>query len=744
MCLPRGLWSRTMLILGVMLLSFPSSGGAADQLLEASDETRPWNLLADEIQYDESVDSYVARGNVIVSKGSLKVSADEIRFDHRQMTIDALGNVTMASGDDVLRASRVTMDLNREIGTLFDASIFFSQQHFIIRGQKIEKTGPATYAAQRASATTCDGDPPAWKITGRKLNVTLEGFGKVRHALFRVRNVPLLWAPYMVFPVKIARQSGFLTPQFGISERKGYQLAVPHFWAIRDNMDATFYGDYMTERGFKIGGEYRYVLSPRTFGTVMLDYLDDRRVDDGVGDNSQRWGYTDDDVLRPNSDRYWFRMKHNQPLPGKFRGRLDLDVVSDQDYLQEFKSGYSGFEDTRSFFRDTFNRDINDFTNPVRTNQLNVNRVWPRYSLNAELRWNEDSRLRALDQPDDTLQRLPFVLFDGSRQPIFRQSIYWDFQSSFNNFYRQSGDRGQRIDLFPRFYTPFRLKNIMTIEPSVGLRETAWYVNEYAPGTPERNSAFHRESFDFRLDASTDIARVYPVRIRRTDRLRHLARFQAVYDYVPDQDQGDLPFFDSIDRIEKANQITYAWTNTLTSRSRSQTKFTNASPDFLYTDVMRLQFTQIYDINKGYSGDPEPFSPIDTLLELNLTDYLSLRSNTQFSVYGKGFTGHDLTATAQTRRGDRLYLQYLYARDEAETLTTELLVPLLDRIAVLAEYEQNLLDATNIKTGLGIRYRAQCWSIVVRYVEEAEAPGVTFEINLTGIGGITSGVGLPQ
>ncbi|CAB5147591.1 LPS-assembly protein LptD @ Organic solvent tolerance protein precursor [Olavius algarvensis associated proteobacterium Delta 3] len=725
-----------------MLLLLPCDGISSDILPEAVDGAAPWNLLADEIRYDEAVDRYIARGNVIVSKGSLRISADEIRFDHRQMTIDATGNVTLSSGDDMLRASRVTMDLDREVGTLTDASIFFSQQHFYIRGQKILKTGKNTYSAERASATTCDGEPPAWKITGRKLNVTLEGYGKVRNATFRVRNIPILWAPYLVFPVKIARQSGFLTPQFGISERKGYQLAVPYYWAIRDNMDATVYADFMTERGFKIGGEYRYVLSPRTFGTVMLDYLDDRQVDDGQGDSSQRWGYTDDSVLRPNSDRYWFRMKHNQPLPGKFTGRLDLDIVSDQDYLQEFKSGYSGFEDTRFYFREAFSRDINDFTNPIRANELNVNRTWLRYSLNTGLRWNEDSRNRALDQPDQTLQQLPVVLFDGSRQPIFRQAIYWDFQSSFNNFYRQTGDRGQRIDLFPRFYYPYRLRNIMTLEPSVGLRETAWYINAYAPGTPDKNSAFHRESFDFRLDASTDISRVYPVRFGPTDRLRHLSRFQAVYDYVPDQDQGELPLFDGTDRIEKVNQITYSWTNTLTGRSRSRVRTEEPSTRFLYNDLLRLQVTQIYDVNKGTSGDPEPFSPIDTLLDLNLTSYLTLRAATQFSVYGSGFTGHNLSATAQSRRGDRLYLDYLYARDEAETLTTELLVPVFDRVALLADYEQNLFNRTNIKTGLGVQYRAQCWSIVVRYVEEAEAPSVTFEISLTGLGGIASGVGL--
>ena len=41
----------------------------------------------------------------------------------------------------------------------------------------------------------------------------------------------------------------------------------------------------------------------------MGDYLRDRQVDNGLGNSTTDWGYTGDDYLRPNEDRYWFRMK---------------------------------------------------------------------------------------------------------------------------------------------------------------------------------------------------------------------------------------------------------------------------------------------------------------------------------------------------------------------------------------------------------------------------------------------------
>jgi LPS-assembly protein len=89
----------------------------------------------------------------------------------------------------------------------------------------------------------------------------------------------------------------------------------------------------------------------------------------------------DDQYLRPNKDRYWFRMKHDQELPSGFSGRLDLDIVSDQDYLNEFKKGYSGFDETKKYFLSEFGREIDDYNDPVRVNRLNIFKNWNLYSL---------------------------------------------------------------------------------------------------------------------------------------------------------------------------------------------------------------------------------------------------------------------------------------------------------------------------------------------------------------------------
>ena len=48
----------------------------------------------------------------------------------------------------------------------------------------------------------------------------LEGTGVARGVTFRVKDVPVLYVPYFVFPANTQRQSGFLLPRVGYSNRR--------------------------------------------------------------------------------------------------------------------------------------------------------------------------------------------------------------------------------------------------------------------------------------------------------------------------------------------------------------------------------------------------------------------------------------------------------------------------------------------------------------------------------------------
>ncbi|MGD8520600.1 MAG: LPS assembly protein LptD [Desulfobacterales bacterium] len=724
----------------------------------------PWRLKADEISYDQTDDVYIAQGNVEIFKADKTLTADYVRFDHKTMWAYARGNVMLISGQDVLKGSYIEIDLENQVGKVENGSIFLKENNFHIEGDEIHKTGENTYELKNATITTCEGDTPDWKITGKEVKVEVEGYGSVKHATVYARDYPVMYTPYFYYPAKSKRQTGFLMPELGYSERKGTDFNQPYFWAISGSQDATFYVNYMNVRGIKPGAEYRYILDETTQGTIMLDGFDDEKVDDGTERSSGRYGYDDPDTqfLRTNHDRWWFRMSHYQKVPWDFSAKLDLDFVSDQDYLREFRDGYMGYGDTQKYFSDVFGRDLDDYNDPVRLNRLNFNRIWPRWSVNAEFRYFWDSTQKNSDLPDDTISRLPVIDVQGSKQRILTSPFYFDLDSQYNYFWRESGSRGQRIDVYPRFYWPYRFGNYFTFEPSIGGRETFYYLDKSEfSNESDPNRDAHRELFDLRAEIFSEVSKIFDINKGNINKIRHSIRPNIVYDYIPDENQDDLPEFDDRDRIEKKNMLTYSLTNTFTSKlfggktpqvaqreNISREKVIEDPGEFKYEDFLRLEFEQSYDFTKSR----REFSPLFGRLDFFPGKYITIEADAGWSFYDNRFASHNIAATFFDKRGDSFYVDYRYDRgqeeddddeddesevdDAVESIFLDLKLKATERLFIFGDYERNIEEDLHIRTSLGFIYTAQCWSLDFRYTDEPGDQKFEFMINLYGLGDI--------
>jgi LPS-assembly protein len=712
----------------------------SDRLFKDDNSDEPWNLTADEINHDRNTDVYTASGNVIITRGDRKLTADFARFDHKTFRAQAQGNVRMTAGEDVLTGSSLDMDLKSETGTVYEGAIFLKENNFHINGKSIEKTGENSYMAEEATVSTCDGKTPDWKVTGKKVRVDIEGYGYVNHAAFWTKKIPVMYAPYLVFPAKTKRQSGLLTPEMGQSDRKGLEYNQPFFWAINENSDATFNAHYMSERGEKAGIEYRYVLSEQTKGTLMYDFFNDRKQDDGVNDSTRKWGYTDDAYLRTNSDRYWFRMKHDQKLPEGFKLKVDLDIVSDQDYLNEFRDGYNGFNKTESYFKKYFGREIDNYDDTVRTNRVHINKNWSEYSFNAQARWDDNVINRRWKDTDDTLQMLPLIEFNSSKQKIPKTPLYSDLDSEYTNFYRQDGTTGHRVDVYPRFYLPYRFRNYFSLESSLGLRHTTWYIDPSSDSLIKEKT-HNRELYDFNLDLSTELFNVFKINSDRVDSIKHSIKPKVVYTYVPDEDQTEYPNFDYIDRIGKSNLVTYSLTNTFTSRSlknKTSNDKNDDIPSYNYNEFLRIHFAQSFNINeeKEDKKDKKPYSPIYGELKLTPAKYISFSTDATWSTYDNEFATWNASGTISDNRGDSLSAEYRFSRDSIESIISHLNIRVTENLSMNGEYRHNIKDDIKIRTGIGLLYTAQCWSLDLKYTEEADDERYYFTVNFNGLGGI--------
>jgi len=743
-----------LLLLAAGLPVGPGSALAAPGLQIEDDPTQPWNIAADKITRDQKTGSLVASGNVVITKQGKRLSADRIVFNQSTGHLSAEGHVMLMTGKDVLTGNRVEMNLNTRKGVIDQGTLFIDSNHFYIQGDRIRKTGEESYTVEKPAITSCDGEKPDWKITGKKLDVTVEGYGYVSGATLWARSLPVFYSPFLAFPAKIKRQTGLLIPQAGNSERKGFEYIQPLFWAINEQSDATFYAHHMQDRGEKLGMEYRYVLDPDSKGTAMADGFSDRRIDDGTAENLQ-WGYPDDGLTRTNTDRYWFRMKHDQLLKYGISTKIDLDVVSDQDYLKEFQDGYTGFDQTENYYTQNFGRGLDRVDETVRANQISFNKTGNAYSLTADILWNDDVVVRQSGDPDDTLHTLPRITYTASKQALPDTPVFFDATGDYVHFYRETGARGNRVQMYPRAYYPLTWGNYLSLEPSAGVLGTAWYMDS-TDSTTLDDRAYYRGIYDAKLDLSSEIFRVFST--KGDNKIRHTAIPRVVYEYVPRQDQSDLPYFEASDRIAAKNLITYSITNRLTSRTAAQKgplppsgpvnraidKRRPGRPDttptavYDYDQFCRFEIGQSYDLNRAGYGEPEPFYPIYGDLELRPGRHMSIRADAEWSIYEDHFTSHNIGMGLNNDRRDRLYTEYRFERYESESIYVDLKVSLTARVEAYTLYERNIREKTDIETGLGMIYRSQCWFLDFGYRSTANDTRYTFLINLTGLGGLGS------
>jgi lipopolysaccharide assembly outer membrane protein LptD (OstA) len=301
---------------------------------------------------------------------------------------------------------------------------------------------------------------------------------------------------------------------------------------------------------------------------------------------------------------------------------------------------------------------------------------------------------------------------------------------------------------------PFPIKKYATVEPSVGLRETGYFLDKSNfDDQPDTDQWSHRELFDTRLELFTEIEKVFDLKGQLFEKIKHRIRPQVTHEYIPDSKQGGLPRFDTIDRIDKTNKITYALINTLTSKVKTVEAKTKrpelasrrgsqrqTTVDYQYNDFFRFEVEHGYDFERS----KRPFLPIAARLDLVPGKYIRAHADAQYSVYENEFLSHNIQWLLWDNRGDELYVDYLYDKQSKETDNTDdiqsifgkIKVQLTDYLSINAENTYNIETKQRIRTAGGFTYSAQCWLFDFKYTNEPDDWKVNFKISLTGLGEI--------
>ena len=285
-------------------------------------------IRAERIVYDVATARFEALGDAEVRRGGASLRADRVVFDEASGQGVAEGHVVIEDGPDTLEARRVELDVHAFEGVIYEGRLTSRASGFRAEGDRIEKTGPATYRFEQGRFTTCDcpdGERDPWAIRVGEADVEVEGYGTARNARFEVLGVPVLWAPWLLYPVKTERQSGLLLPALGVSSRSGVEIGVPVFLAIGDPVNLTLTPRWLQKRGFKGDAEVEWVLGEESGGDVFGSFIHDQDVDPHT--LSEPFG----------RNRWVVKGREQLTLPADTRFRTAFQFVSDNQYPIDFE-----------------------------------------------------------------------------------------------------------------------------------------------------------------------------------------------------------------------------------------------------------------------------------------------------------------------------------------------------------------------------------------------------------------------
>src|ERR1035437_1371581 len=179
---------RVFAVALIMLL--PISAHAAQAPLVESEEI---GIDAEQISYDQKNNSIVARGAVVITRGTMELRADEVHVNRTTNEADAIGNVSVTDPEGTIVADEMHLNLDEETGSLIDAQVQSRRLHYSLWGTRVEKGLGQSYHIENGRFTTCrcGVGPPSWSISGKDVQVTMGGYGTLGGGTLHILDVPV-------------------------------------------------------------------------------------------------------------------------------------------------------------------------------------------------------------------------------------------------------------------------------------------------------------------------------------------------------------------------------------------------------------------------------------------------------------------------------------------------------------------------------------------------------------------------
>lgn len=636
--------------------------------------------------------SFSYRGGVITAERAMVLEDDSL--------IEVLDNVSLRGDGFEVSAEDASFDQVTEEMSFSGAALNIPERSARATAESIVVTPNGFISLNEIMFTTCPEDDVDWELLGRGLVIDRDaGFGRARNVRLKFGRVPILWAPYFSFPVDDQRKSGFLAPQIAERDRTGFDLTVPYYLNLAPNYDLLLEPRYMEERGLQINSNFRYLL-PGTDGLLRFERIEE------------------DEQL--DRSRHYAHLEHETRFGDRWQLDTYIDDVSDSAYFEDMGGSLGVISQTHL---DRF---------------VDLAYFGPRWSVVSRVQEYQtiDDLIVAGDYP---YERRPQMLFQGRWGD---RVVGYDSTIEAVDFDRGVGVTGWRLDSTQELSLRFGRAG-MYLTPAVAMRQTAYRVDDVAPGvdgSPSRTLPVTSldSGLRFERDAGRNLSWIQTIEPR------------LLYVSIPYEDQDELPIFDTIlpdfnlvqlfskyrfvggDRVADTDRVSVGVTTRLIDSASGRERISATIGQTRFREPRQVMLPDEPATESRRSN---------YVAELGVT--LSEKWNLDVGYQWNGET--EETVRAETRfefrpEGDRLFgVGYRMRKDVLEQGDLSLIWPVGDRWRVIGQYSYSLLEKEPLERFAGLEYEACCWRLRVtsrRYIVRSTGEtddSISIQLELLGL-----------
>ncbi len=611
-------------------------------------------------------------GGVMLRSGDRLAGADTARYDPDDKALHLEGGVRYE--DPGTRITSRSAEFAYVSGRIRFEGAKFSLGSSNARGaaSALEINQSGVLSLNGVEYTTCPPGSEDWLMQGRSIELdTRNGVGTAKGMKLKFKGVPILYAPYLSFPIGDARKSGILTPEIGSSGRSGNEIRVPWYWNIAPNYDATITPRLLTSRGLQLATEFRY-LTEQNEGVIAADYL------------------PDDDIT--NESRHQVRLDHQTIFDNGWRNQINLREVSDSQYYEDLGGSLSASSITH------LNRSLRfDFYSE-------------NFSVLGQLQDHQtiDDAIRPDQEP---YRRLPQVVVNGSWQiPL---GLRFGLNGEVVNFDRDVGVTGWRVNASPTLELPISGPGWF-VDPAIEFDYTRYELENGLPGDetdPSRSVPI----------ASLDTGMIFERSMSNSGRIQTIEP-RLLYVHIPFRDQDGLPVFDTItpdinlvqlyrknrylgiDRIGDTDQLSMGITSRILDVATGRELLTATIGQTRYFSDRAVSLP-------GLGMATAETSDYIAQLRVLLFDNVNFGFGHQWGTGSNGTTKSE--ARLQYRPADNkiVNLAYRFRRDSLEQGDLSWSWPVATRWNFVGRYNFSFRDQEVLEQFFGLEYESCCWGL---------------------------------